>query len=134
MSNFDLNKIHTDIISKLSCEREQLLQELNEKQTNFQNTSKSCRDLMAEKIKVLNEIQEKKFTSNKLKKELEIKRKFLEGVHKIQIPIIDKEIERDFTDITNSLHSIQEISKKLNHACLLFEKDQARFSIQHLSL
>lgn len=134
MQKFDPNKLHNDLLCKLSFQKENLIKELNESQSNYQNISKSFYELQMKKNNSLKEMNENKMMSNKFKKEIDIKRKFLEGVHKMQIPLFNDEIETDFQEISSKIDELKYITEKLLIAHESMEKNQVKISLDKLIL
>lgn len=134
MLKADPNKLHNELLCRLSTQKENLLKELHENQSNFQNTSKSLFDLQLRKNNCLKELNENKLLSNKLKKEIDIKRKFLEGVNKIQIPLFNEEIETDFQEISLKIDELKCITEKLLKAHESIEKNKVKIILDKLIL
>ena len=132
MTNSDLNKIYNEVMNKLTSERENLIQELSNQQSSFQSSSKSLNELNLKRILCLKQLNENKLISMRFKREIEIKRKFLEGVNKIQVPLFNEEIETDFKEINNKILELNELSNKLNNAYGTLEKDRIKIVIDKL--
>jgi hypothetical protein len=134
MHKSDPNKLHNDLICKLSLQKENLIKELNESQSNFHSISTSFLKLQLKKNNSLKELNENKLMSNKLKKEIDIKRKFLEGIHKIQIPLFNDEIETDFIEISSKIDELKYITEKLLFAHESMENNKVKINLDKLIL
>ena len=132
MSNFDPSKIFNQVSSKLTIEKEKLIEELNTRKMAYKTTSQSLRDLQIKRIDGLKELSENKLTNSKIKREIEIKRKFLEGVYRIQIPLLNEEIEIEFNQISDKVTEINDLTFKLNKSVQYFEKYSCRIEIDQL--
>ena len=119
-------------MNKLTSERENLIQELSNQQSSFQSSSKSLNELNLKRILCLKQLNENKLISMRFKREIEIKRKFLEGVNKFQVPLFNEEIETDFKEINNKILELNELSNKLNNAYGTLEKDRIKIVIDKL--
>lgn len=132
MSKHDLNNFYEEAMGKLYADRERLKEELAEKEKELTNSVGVLRDSLKVRSACLSELHDNKLINNKLKKDIEIKKKFLDGVHKIKIPLFNKEIDEDFRSIQSSLIAINEITSKLNFANQFLEKEKAKIIIQPL--
>lgn len=132
MSIHDLNNFYEEAMGKLYADRERLKEELAEKEKELTNSVGVLRDSLKVRSACLSELHDNKLINNKLKKDIEIKKKFLDGVHKIKIPLFNKEIDEDFRSIQSSLIAINEITSKLNFANQFLEKEKAKIIIQPL--
>jgi hypothetical protein len=134
MQKADPNKLHNDLICKLALQKENLIKELNDSQSNFQNISSSYLELQIKKNNYLKELNQNKLISIKLKKEIDIKRKFLEGVHQIQIPLFNNEIETDFQEISSKIDELKYITEKLLFAHESMENNKVKINLDKLIL